>query len=1038
MLMYRSLTAALLVLLPAAHLVAAEVDSLTLERDIRPILKEYCLDCHGATKEMKGGLDLRLVRFMIKGGESGPAITLGKPGESHLLQRIKAGEMPPEGKKVTLEQIAIIERWIAAGAPTARPEPEKIDDGIGITPEERAFWSYQPITRPDVSEFAEADRVRTPIDGFLLLKMKERGLSFSPDADKATVIKRLYFDLVGLPPKPEEVAAFVADESAEAYETLVDRLLESPHYGERWARHWLDVAGYADSEGYSNNDADRPWAYFYRDYVIRSLNADKPFDQFIQEQLAGDEMVPLPHKNLSPENIEKLTATGFLRMAADGTGSGSNDDAARNQTIGDTIKIVSTSLLGLSVGCAQCHDHRYDPIPQKDYYALRAVFEPALDWKSWRTPQQRLVTLYTDDDRAKAAEIEAEAQKIAGEKNAKQTKYIDEALEKELTKHPADMREKLRTAYKTPGNKRTDEQKQLLKKYPSVNISAGNLYQYNQGHADELKGYDKRIGEVRAKKPVEQFLRVLNEVPEKVPETFVFHRGDSRQPTEAVAPASLTIAAPPGERATIAGNDETLPTSGRRLAYAKWLTSGTHPLVTRVLVNRVWMHHFGRGIVGTPSDFGVLGERPTHPKLLDWLASEFVAQGWSLKKLHKLIVTSTVYRQSSVADPEKLAIDGANSLYWKYPVQRLDAEIVRDRILATSGVLGDKMFGAPVNVKADDAGQVLVDGDQTRRSIYIRVKRTQPVAMLKAFDAPVMEVNCESRPSSTVAPQSLMLMNSDFILQHAKKFAERVRSEAKTPIEADFELSRLHAGEAAWQFGYGRLDETAERVVDFAQLPHWTGSAWQGGEKLPDSKLGYVFLNATGGHPSNKLAAIRRWIAPQNGTLAVSGSLGHSSENGDGVRGTVVSSRIGVAGQWATKAGGAETKVATIAVQKGDTIDFVVDCRENETSDSFSWEVGLALKPESGDVLTVNSKTGFHGPATDVSLVPAQVAHAWQLAYCRPATSAELTASLEFLANQIDYLKSSGSDEAKKDPVLHAMTNLCHVLLSSNEFLYVE
>jgi hypothetical protein len=1035
--MHRSLFACLFVMLQVARVVASTEDGLTLERDIRPILKEYCFDCHGATKELEGGLDLRLARFMVKGGESGAAIVPGDPTESFLLERVEAGEMPPSGKPVPPEQIAIIEKWIAAGAPTARPEPDRIDAGIGITAEERAFWSFQPIRRPDVPEFAAADRVRTPIDALLLQKMKQGGLSFSPDADKRTLIKRIYFDLVGLPPKPEEVAAFVADASAGAYEALVDRLLASPHYGERWARHWLDVAGYADSEGYTNSDSDRPWAYFYRDYVIGALNEDKPLDQFICEQLAGDEMVPLPHKNLSSDQIEKLAATGFLRMAADGTGSGANDDEARNQTIADTIKIVSTSLLGLSVGCAQCHDHRYDPIPQKDYYALRAVLEPALDWKKWRAPQQRLITLYTDEDRAKAAQIEAEAQKIAAEKSKKQRTYMDEALEQELEKHSVDVRDKLRAAYTTAGDKRSEEQKKLLKQYPSVNISAGNLYQYNQKHSDELKEYDAQIGKVRATKPIEQFLRVLNEVTNRIPETFLFHRGDFKQPTDAVAPAALSISALPGQRATITDNDESKPTTGRRLAYARWLTGGEHPLVTRVLVNRVWMHHFGRGIVGTPSDFGVLGERPTHPQLLDWLASELVAQGWSLKSLHKLIVTSTAYRQTSVADPQKLAIDASNTLYWKSPVLRLDGEIVRDRILAASGVLGDKMFGAPVNVKADDAGQVLVDGDNTRRSIYVRVKRTQPVAILKAFDAPVMEVNCESRLSSTVAPQSLMMMNSGFILRHARKFAERVQAEAKIPIDVAFDLSRL-SGESDWQFGYGHLDEAQGRVVDFAPLTHWTGSSWQGGEKLPDTKLGYVFLNATGGHPSNKLAAIRRWVAPQDGVLTVTGKLHHPSENGDGVRGSIVSSRSGVAGQWASQTAEAGTNVEAIVVKQGDLIDFVVDCRTNETSDSFSWNVNVLLTADIGKAVAADSKSGFHGPPPDVSLVPAQVAHAWQLAYCRPATRAELTSSLEFLADQISYLTKTESEHTKEPPLLQALTNLCQVLLSSNEFLYVE
>ncbi len=1043
--MQRSLLAILILLAPATLRVVAEDRELTLERDVRPILKEHCLECHGATNEMKGELDLRLARFMIAGGESGPAIVPGKAGESLLLQRVRDGEMPPGDTPVPAEQIAILEKWISGGAATARPEPETIEDGIGITFEEREFWSFKPVVRPAVPKFDAADRARTPVDAFLLESMKTKAseLSFSPDANRRTMIRRLYLDLIGLPPTPDDVSAFVADKSPQAYEALVDRLLKSPRYGERWARHWLDIAGYADSEGYSNADADRPWAYQYRDYVIRSLNADKPFDQFIQEQLAGDEMAPRPHANLSPNQIDKLTATGLLRMAADGTGSGSNDDTARNQTVADTIKIVSTSLLGLSVGCAQCHDHRYDPIPQKDYYALRAVFEPALDWKRWRTPPQRLLSLYTDDDRAKAKEVEAEVAVVAAEKAKKLAKYIDEALEKELGKHATELRERLRTAYKTPATKRNDEQKKLLKEYPSTNISAGNLYQYNKGHADELKAIDANIAKIRTKKPVEKFLRVLTETSGKAPQTFLFHRGDHRQPTEPIAPAGLSIAAPPGERATFEDDEQTKAdgkqaTSGRRLAYAKSLTNSKHPLVARVLVNRIWLHHFGRGIVGTPSDFGRLGQRPTHPKLLDWLASEFVEKGWSLKRLHKLIVMSTAYRQSSVASPEKLAIDGANRHYWKWPLQRLDAEIVRDRILATNGALGDEMYGPAVNVKTDDAGQVLVDGGESRRSIYIRVKRTQPVAMLKAFDAPVMDVNCESRPSSTVAPQSLLLMNSEFILRQARALAKRAADEAKTSVQVDFDLTQLQPAESSWSFGYGRIDDDAKSVDDFTPLPHWNGNTWQGGPKLPDPKLSFAFLNATGGHPSNELAVIRRWTAPESGKLTITGQIAHPSKNGDGVRGRIISSRHGVAGTWVAQGNSAATEVKPIEIERGDRIDFVVDCRANMTSDSFSWEANLSMSSTPGATMAVNSKVGFHGPVADGSSTPAQILRAWELAYCRPPSDNELTASLQFLADQVKHINSTGSADPKTSPSQQAMANLCQVLLSSNEFLYID
>ncbi len=369
------------------------------ERDVRPILRAHCFDCHGSQNVRKGGLDLRLRRLMAKGGESGPAIAPGHPEESYLLDRVKTGEMPPGDQKLTPAEVAVIDGWIRAGALTAQKEPTELSAAAQITADDRAFWCFRPIHRPPVPQFTPADRIRTPIDALLSAALKPKQLSFSPDADKRTLIRRLSLDLLGLPPEPAAVDAFLADQSPNAYERLVDRLLASPHYGERWGRHWLDTAGYADSEGFDEQDVPRPEAFHYRDYVIRALNADKPFDQFIAEQLAGDELVPPHSGDLPADAIEKLSATGFLRMAVDGTAS-SNSPATANQNVADTIKIVSTSLLGLSVGCAQCHDHRYDPILQDDYYRLRAVFEPALNWKNWRVPSQRRVSLYTRADRA--------------------------------------------------------------------------------------------------------------------------------------------------------------------------------------------------------------------------------------------------------------------------------------------------------------------------------------------------------------------------------------------------------------------------------------------------------------------------------------------------------------------------------------------------------------------------------------------------------------------------------------------------------------
>ncbi len=778
----------------------------TFEKDIRPILKAHCFDCHGEGEQLKGGLDVRLRRLLVAGGESGSAIVPGKPEQGGLLKLVESGEMPKRDKKLTPAEVALIRSWIATGARTARPEPMELPTGTGgITEEERSFWAFRPITQSKVPKTRTRDRARTPVDAFLMEALKGKRLRFSADADRVTLLRRVSFDLTGLPPTPEETAGFLGDHSPNAYEKLVDRMLDSKHYGERWGRHWLDVAGYADSDGYSDADPPRPYAYKYRDYVIRSFNDDKPFDRFIVEQIAGDELARTTQATASSVALadagsrDLLVATGFLRMGVDGSATDalSDRDAVRNQVVADTLKIVSTSLLGLSVGCAQCHDHRYDPILQTDYYRLRAVFEPAYDYRKWHTPAQRLVSLYTDEDRKKSAEIEADAQKIAAEKEARQKEYLAEALAKHLEKFDEALREPLRIAQNTPADKRTAEQKKLLADHPSVNIHPGVLYQYNPKAAEDLKAMDARIAGIRATKPVEDFISVLTEPADHQPVTQVFHRGDHRQARQTVEPGGLSVLGADGKPVGFPLKNPDLATSGRRLAFAQWLTSGTNPLVARVLVNRVWMHHFGRGLVNTPADFGAMGEKPSHPELLDWLAADFMRQGWKLKRLHRLILTSTAYRQSSLRDPKQESRDPENRLYWRKPVQRLDAEVIRDAMLSVSGAFQDRMYGPAVPVRPDVHGQIVVGEDKTtgdnkmpvetslngeeyRRSIYIQVRRSRPLAMLHAFDAPVMEVNCERRQNSTVATQSLMLMNSPFLLDQAARFAARVEVEGGT------------------------------------------------------------------------------------------------------------------------------------------------------------------------------------------------------------------------------------------------------------------
>ncbi|MCA9116455.1 MAG: DUF1553 domain-containing protein [Planctomycetaceae bacterium] len=826
-------TAFLLAVVPAGAAVAEDAAAqaetagqVFFEPAVRPLLRAHCFHCHGEDPEdIAGGLDLRLRRLMAAGGDSGPAIVPGKHAESLLYQRVASGEMPP-GENVhhfnaaELEQLA---RWIDSGAATKHPEPEKITSGLLFTEADRKFWSFQPVKRPEVPEVRQQELVRTPIDAFLLKKLEEQGFGFAPPATREQLLRRAFFDLLGLPPTPEETAEFLNDTRPDAWEQLIDRLLRSPHYGERWGRHWLDVAGYADSEGYTAADPQRKWAWKYRDYVIRGFNEGRPFNEMIVEQVAGDELVTSPLNDLTPEDAQRLVATGFLRMAADGTADGAVDRTeGTNKVISDTVQIATSALMGITVACAQCHHHKYDPITHEDYYRIRAVFDPAYDWKSWRVPNARLVSLYTAEDRKLAAEIEAEAKKIDAARLEKQAEYIEQTFQKELAKLPEDMREEVTTARNTPEKERTAEQKALLKKHPSVNVSAGSLYLYDKQAADDLKKMAEEAKAVRDTKPVQEFVRCLTEVPGKVPESFLFHRGDPEQPRAELQPAGLSILQETaGVDVTLPVNDPERPTTGRRLAWAKHLTSGNHPLTGRVLVNRIWLHHFGAGLVSTPGDFGYLGEKPSHPELLDWLASEFVRQGWDFRQMHRLILMSSAWRQGYAASPQLVEADPDNRLLGRMVPRRLEAEVIRDAILAVSGKLNRRAYGAPVPVMADIVGQIVIGkenlnagrpgpvlpmhGEEFRRSVYVEVRRSRPLGVLSTFDSPIMEPNCEARSTSTVAPQSLMLMNSTFIVEQSEHFATRLLAEAGAEAPAQVDL--------AWQLAFARQPSSEEKTA---------------------------------------------------------------------------------------------------------------------------------------------------------------------------------------------------------------------------------
>jgi hypothetical protein len=817
---------------------------LSFEKDVRPILKAHCFDCHGEGEKLNGGVDLRLRRFMAQTRtDDGPVLVPGHPDSSLMLTLVRKGEMPKNEKKLSEKEIATIENWILAGAPTLGTEPAELPKGFHITEEDRRFWTFQPIRRPAVPKWSSADRVRTSIDVFVLQKLREQNLDFAPEADKRTLIRRVYFDLLGLPPTPEAVDEFLADDSPDAYDRLVDRVLESPSYGERWGRHWLDVAGYADSNGYAEADSLRPQAWRYRDYVIRSCNDDKPWNQFIVEQLAGDELAGVTQENAVAKAAdsrvqELLTATGFLRMAPDGTGDEVADqNLARNQVMAETVKIVSSAFLGLTVGCAQCHDHRYDPISQADYYRMRAIFEPALDWKNWRNPSQRLISLYTAEDRKKADEIEAEAKKIDEAANQMRKDFLEKVFEKELAKLPDDIRETVKEARNTPRNKRTPEQTALLKEHPSADVQ-GALDLYDPEANKKVQAKQEEAGKLRATKPPEPFIAALTESKGKIPDTFLFNRGDHEQPKQNLDPGELEILRPAlaaskyveDASALFAKKEPGLASSGRRLAYARWLTSGKHPLVARVLVNRFWMEHFGRGLVNSPGDFGQQGERPTHPELLDWLASEFMADGWKLKPLHKLIMTSTVYRQAA-QNEASLRADPDNRYYGRMKLNRFEAETLRDAILAVSGKLNDEQFGPPVPIAQDDAGRVVAGNQKTngggdptivesigerafRRSVYVEVRRSLPLTVLESFDAPIMSPNCELRNVSTVAPQALTMLNDTFVAAQSEEFARRLRVEYPGDLRSQIRQ--------AWRLTYGASPTEQEIIKSLAYLAEQT------------------------------------------------------------------------------------------------------------------------------------------------------------------------------------------------------------------------
>lgn len=767
---------------------------LSFEKDIRPILKAACFQCHVEEEKPHAGLDTRLVRLLRQGGESGPAIQPGDPENSLLWQRISKDEMPEGTKKLPREQKEKIFAWIAQGASTLRPEPDRPEEAR-FSEEELTFWAFQPVkpTQPPTQA-----SVPSEVDAFVVAKLKENGLALSPLADRRALIRRATFDLIGLPPTPSEVDAFVSDESQSAFEKVIDRLLASPQYGVRWGRHWLDVAGYSETEGDPGADTERPHAWRYRDYVIDSFSADKPYNEFVVEQLAGDQLIAGDIQPQNPRHRELLTATGFLRMAPDFTQT-SNSLQDRNQAVADSLKVVSSAVLGLTIGCAQCHDHRYDPISTEDYYKWRAIFDPMAPLHAWKQPSQRMIDV-TDSETASAAnEIEQQAQAMETEIRSRQQEKGAEIFEREINKAPEEVRQALRDAIAMSDAMKTEEQKALLDKYPTVKPIPqiiGILIEYDMPSYRKFEEEFKKVTALRARKPPSQMIMMVQEPTDVAPASHVFFRGDPEQPRQAVEPSELFVvaraAAPATQFTSVEGQSTALPKQKRRLAYAKQITSGEHPLTARVLVNRVWTHHFGRGLVATPGDFGIFGERPTHPALLDWLARDFVENGWQIKRLHKRIMLSDVYQQSSRRTQELDQLDPENRWLGRASLRRLDAESIRDALLVSAGNLNASLGGPSILVAEDGEGKAVVgkrllrDGlysglesagaQEFRRSVYLQSRRALPFNMLDTFDLPAMNPNCDLRRLSTVASQSLWFLNDESMARVSEQMAESVQT----------------------------------------------------------------------------------------------------------------------------------------------------------------------------------------------------------------------------------------------------------------------
>ncbi len=1056
------------------------------EKRIRPVLTEHCYVCHSLTaREVQGKLRLDSREGMRRGGETGPAVVPGDPQKSLLLEAIRheSFEMPPD-KQLPAAVIADFERWIRAGAVDPRDRPDSQSAEHDPFQAGKSHWSFQPVGRHQPPEVSTNDRVRNEVDRFLLQRLEAAGLAYARPASRETLIRRATYDLLGLPPTPEEIEQFLSDESPDAFAQLVDRLLDSPHYGERWGRHWLDVARYADNKGYVFFEEQRfPWAWTYRDYVVQAFNDDKPYDRFLIEQLAADRLD-------SADRRDALAAMGFVTLG----GRFMNNT---HDILDDRIDVVTRGILGLTVTCARCHDHKYDPVSQAEYYSLYGVFRssieplvppeflPSPDTDAYREfargLDERLRNLQTFID-AQREQLTRDAQEKAAEyllaAHAKRNQPSTEEfmlLTDKGALHPgiihrweialrrakrsrdpvwtvwqafAELSDEAFATGASEVHRRLFDPQATIPVNPLVRTAFADTVPESMAQIAEM--YGDVLRKVRAQwleliasshetpperlpdadaeavrqalfgpnsapmiprelswgflellpdRPTqEEFKKLLKEVEQwsmnqtaappramvlldaETPyEPVVFLRGNPNREGDSVPRGFLSILS----------ESPAFETRGSgRLELAQAIASPDNPLTARVLVNRVWGWHFGRGLVATPSDFGLRGDPPTHPELLDWLATDFVAHGWSIKHLHRRIMLSEAYRQQADrADADQAAlVDPENRLLWRFPRRRLDFEATRDALLAVSGIL-DRQVGGPA--------VPIFSGLQPRRTLYGYIDRQDLPGLMRSFDFPDPSATAPRREQTTIAPQALFFMNDPLAATCAQRLLDRaeiraasndaVRIELLYPLlfgrqpdpeelawATEFvaqpaEVVEQNSAASAWQYGYGAVDEQSRHVKLFTPLTHWTGTRWQAGPQLPDPQVGWAFHDRRGGHPaeSHDRCAIRRWIAPADGAYEISGELIHHPEPGDGVRGRVVVRDQGILGEYVVDQSRATMQPISVTLAAGQTVDFVVDMRETILHDEHEWPVVIRRVDADAEPRDWNSERDFRGAAAD-------------------------------------------------------------------------